>query len=359
MLMIGVDPHKSSHTAVAVSALGELLGTLSVKANERGFFELLRWARGFDLELTFALEDGRHVTGALERFLLARGERVVRVPPKLMGRERRSGRERGKSDPIDALAVARAALREPGLPEARLAGPEREIRLLVDHREDLVRESNRDINRLRWQLHDLDPDLEPPIRAFRSERTLKRLAGRLARLEQTVQVGIARELLRQIRARLRRERELEREIARRAAEQAPELLEIPGCAGLTAAKLVGELGGIERFGSEAKLAMHAGIAPLDASSGRQRRHRLNRSGNRQLNCAVHRIAVTQGRTHPPAREFLARKEAEGKGRKEALRCLKRQLVRVLWRTLRPTESFDVDPSKTPTTSTPAIAAGLT
>jgi transposase len=359
MLMIGVDPHKSSHTAVAVSALGELLGTKTVKANEQGFFELLRWARGLGGEITFALEDGRHVTGALERFLLARGERVLRVPPKLMARDRRHARSYGKSDPIDALAVARAALREPELPEARLSGPEREIRLLVDHREDLVRESNRDICRLRWQLHDLDPELEPGPRAFRSERTLRRLAGRLARRRQTVQVEISRELLRQIRARLRRERELEREIARRVAEQAPELLEIPGCAALTAGKLIGELGGIDRFRSEAKLAMHAGIAPLDASSGRQRRHRLNRSGNRQLNCAIHRIAVTQSRTHHPARQFLARKAAEGKGRREALRCLKRQLVRVVWRTLRPTESIDAGPAKMKTTSPPAMAAGLT
>jgi transposase len=359
MLMIGVDPHKSSHTAVAVSALGELLGTKTVKANEQGFFSLLRWARGLGEELTCALEDGRHVTGRLERFLLARGERVLRVPPKLMGRERRHARAYGKSDPIDALAVARAALRERNLPEARLAGPEREIRLLVDHREDLVRESNRDIQRLRWTLHDLDHDLEPPPRAFRSERTLKRLGERLRRLEQTAQVRIAREQLGAIRSRLRRERELEREIAVLVRAHAPELLEIPGCGALTAAKLIGELGGIERFGSEAKLAMHAGIAPLDASSGRQRRHRLNRSGNRQLNCAVHRIAVTQGRDHQPAREFLARKEAEGKGRKEALRSLKRQLVRVIWKTLRPREILDADPRKMHWTSTPALAAGLT
>lgn len=359
MLMIGVDPHKASHTAVAVSALGELLGGRTVRANEQGFFELLRWARGLGSEITFALEDGRHVTGRLERFLLARGERVLRVPPKLMARDRRHARERGKSDPIDATAVARAALRDPELPEARLAGPEREIRLLVDHREDLVRESNRDINRLRWALHDLDPELEPPPRAFRSERTLKRLAGRLRRREPTVQVEIARELLRQIGARLRRERELEREIARRVAGHAPELLAIPGCGVLTAAKLVGELGGIERFGSEAKLAMHAGIAPLDASSGRQRRHRLNRSGNRQLNCAFHRIAVTQAREHEPAQKLLERKRSEGKTSREALRSLKRQLVRVVWRTLRPAESLATNSPNMQETRPPALAAGLT
>lgn len=358
MLMIGVDPHKASHTAVAVSALGELLGTKTVKANAEGFFELLRWARGLGDELTFALEDGRHVTGRLERFLLARGERVLRVPPKLMGRERRSGRERGKSDPIDGLAVARAALREPDLPEARLAGPEREIRLLVDHREDLVREATRDINRLRWILHDLDPELEPPARAFRSERTLKRLGERLRRRQRTAEVRIAREQLARIRSRLRSARELEREIAALISGHAPELLEIHGCGPLTAAKLVGELAGIDRFRSEAKLAMHAGIAPLDASSGRQRRHRLNRYGNRQLNAAVHRIAITQAASYLPAREFLARKRAEGKGKKEALRSLKRHLVRVLWRTLRGAESLDAEFTGSPA-SPPITALALT
>lgn len=358
MLMIGVDPHKRTHTAVAVSELGELVDERTVRAEERGYFELVRWARGRGEELCFALEDGRHVTGGLERFLLARGERVLRVPPKLMGRERRSGRERGKSDPIDALAVARAALREPDLPEARLAGPERELRLLVDHREDLVRESNRDIQRLRWTLHDIDPDLEPPARAFRSERTLKRLAGRLARREQTVEVEVAREQLRSISARLRRERELEREIARRVAELAPELLEIPGCGALSAAKLLGEIGGVDRFRSEGKLAMHAGIAPLDASSGRQRRHRLNRTGNRQLNSAVHRIAVTQARIHEPARELLARKRAEGKTKREALRVLKRHLIRSIYRTLTPMQTERAVTSTT-TTPGPITAPALT
>lgn len=358
MLMIGVDPHKASHTAVAVSALGELLGTLTVKANEQGFFELLRWARGLGDKISFALEDGRHVTGRLERFLLARGERVIRVPPKLMAGQRRSARERGKSDPIDAIAVARAALREPDLPEARLAGPEREIRLLVDHREDLVRESNRDIQRLRWTLHDLDADLEPPARAFRSKRTLKRLSERLRRREQTVPVRIAREQLRQIGARLRRERELEREIAALVRDLAPELLEIHGCGPLNAAKIVGELGGVDRFRSEAKLAMHAGIAPLDASSGRQRRHRLNRTGNRQLNCAVHRIAATQARDHAPAQELLARRQADGKSKREALRILKRHLVRVIYRTLNSLEAEKIT-SSTTTEAVPIEAPALT
>ena len=119
--------------------------------------------------------------------------------------------------------------------------------------------------------------------------------------------------------------------------QAPQLLELPGCGTLTAAKLIAETAGAARFASDAKLARLAGIAPIPASSGNRTRLRLDRGGNRQLNCAVHRIAVTQGRIHAPAREFLARKRAEGKSNREALRCLKRHLIRRVWQLLNDSE----------------------
>ena len=342
MIVIGIDPHKQTHTAVAVEAsTGELVDELTVPARKGGHERLLDWARALHGERRFALEDCRHVSGSLERLLLARGETVVRVPPKLMAGTRRSARERGKSDAIDAAAVARAALREPGLPPARLEGATREIRLLLDHREDLVAERTRIQQRLRWHLHDLDPALEIPAGALDRQVWLKRLSRRLARLEQTVQVRICRELVSRCGELARRADELERELASLIGQQAPALLELPGCGVLTAAKLVAETAGVERFRSDSKLALHAGAAPLDASSGRQQRHRLNRSGNRQLNCALHRIAVTQGRHHPPARAYLERKQAEGKSRREALRCLKRHLARTVYNTLRTTTSTTI------------------
>ena len=334
MIVIGIDPHKQTDTAVAVDgSTGELLGELTVPARVAGYERLLEWARALAAGRRFALEDCRHVSGSLERWLLARGETVVRVPPKLMAGMRRSARAGGKSDAIDAAAVARAALREPGLPLARLEGATREVRLLLDHREDLVAERTRIQQRLRWHLHDLDAELEIPAGALDRHVWLQRLGRRLARLEQTVQVRICRELVGRCRELARRASELEQEIAQLVKRQAPALLELPGCGTLTAAKLLAETGGIERFDSDAKLARHAGVAPLDASSGRQQRHRLNRSGNRQLNCALHRIAITQGRTYPPARTYLERKQAEGKSRREALRCLKRHLARTIYRTL--------------------------
>jgi transposase len=341
MIVIGADTHKHSHTVGAVDgATGRVLADRTVSAKRRSFEDLLAWGRGVGADRVWAIEDCRHVSGALERFLLRRGERVVRVAPKLMADTRRSARERGKSDVIDAVAIARAALREglDTLPIAQLAGPERDVRLLVDHRERLVAQRTALINDLRWHLHDLSPELEIPPRALIAGRWQERVAGRLARAEQTAQVRIARDELRRIRELTRSIDALERELAGLVAELAPRLLAERGCGVLTAAKLIGEIAGIGRFATDAKLARLAGSAPIPASSGRTDRHRLDTGGNRQLNCALHRLAVTKGRLDPDTAAYLARKQADGKSRREALRCLKRHLARRVWHLLQPPPS---------------------
>jgi transposase len=197
----------------------------------------------------------------------------------------------------------------------------------------LVAERTRIQNRLRWHLLELLPELELPAGGLDRRCWLERVGRRLARLEQSVQVRIARGLVRRSAELTRRTGALERELEALVRAEAAPLLELPGCGVLTAAKLVADTAGVGRFAGDARLAMHAGAAPLDASSGRQRRHRLNRSGNRQLNCALHRLALNQGRWHPAARGYLARKQAEGKTRREALRCLKRHLARTVYKTL--------------------------
>jgi transposase len=336
MIVIGTDTHNRTHTCGAVFAqTGQLAGELTATAREPGFRELLSWGRSLDEERIWAIEDCRHVSGSLERFLVAAGERVVRVPPKLMGQSRRRERSSGKSDPIDALSIARAALREgpETLPAAHLDESALQIKLLLAHREDLVKARSEDQCRLRWHLHDLWPELEIPAGALDRIVWLDRLARKLARAKQGTRVQIARELLNEIRRRTRRAAELQREIGGLVKAKAPELLELEGCGPLTAAKLIAETTGVERLASDAKFARLAGVAPIPASSGLRVRHRLDRGGNRQLNCALHRIAVTQGRCHAPAREFLAKKQAEGKSRLEALRCLKRHLARRVWRLL--------------------------
>jgi len=330
MIVVGVDVHKASLTAVAVDEVGRPVAEQTVADGEM----LLNWAASLSEERLWALEDCRQLTRQLERTLMNAGEQLVRVPPKLMAPSRRAGRIRGKSDPIDALAVARAALREPRLDHPRV-GEERlrELKLLVDHRDDLVDERRRAQQRLRWHLHELDPTLAIPAGALDRAVWLDRLARRLARQERTVLVRIARELVGRCRSLTRTILELDRELQGRIEKTAPTLLALPGCGALSAAKLLGEIGPIERFQSDAQLARHAGVAPLEASSGKHRRHRLDRGGNRQLNCALHRIAITQARMHQPARAYLARKQADGKSRREALRCLKRQLARTVYTTL--------------------------
>lgn len=336
MIVIGADTHKRTHTCGAVFAgTGGLAGKLTAPARESGFLELLGWGRGLDAQRIWAIEDCRHVSGSFERFLLSSGERVVRVPPMLMGQSRRAERERGKSDPIDALAIARAALREgpENLPGAHLDEAALRVKLLLDHREDLVKARSEDQQRLRWHLHDLFPEFEVPLGGLDRFLWLDRIARKLSRAEKSTRAQIARELVAEIRRRTRRANQLETEIRSLVKAQAPQLLELEGCGALTAAKLIAETAGARRLASDAKFARLAGVAPIPASSGKRVRHRLDRGGNRQLNCALHRIAVTQGRVHAPAREFLARKQAEGKSRMEALRCLKRHLARRVWRLL--------------------------
>jgi transposase len=332
MIVIGVDVHKHSLTAVAVDEAGRLL---EERTQACGDSSLLSWAAGLGCERLWALEDCRHVTGVVERLLLAAGEELVRVPPKLTGIARRGGRERGKSDAIDALAVARVALRDPDLARPR-AGEERyrELKLLVVYRDDLIDERRRAQQRLRWHLHQIDASFVVPAGALDRTVWLERVGRWLSRRPRVVQVRLARDLVARCRSLSRMILELDRELETLSAQMAPALLQLPGCGGLTAAKLLAEIGPIERFASDAQLARHGGVAPLQASSGKSQRHRLDRGGNRQLNCALHRIAITQGRVHPPARAYLERKQAEGKSRREALRCLKRQLARTVFNTLK-------------------------
>jgi transposase len=346
MIVIGSDPHKRSYSFAAVGAgTGELRSSETVKATGAGHERLLRWGRELDEERVWAIEDCRHVSGKLERFLLAHGEQVVRVPPHLMAGRRRGLRQPGKSDPIDALAVARAALEEgvATLPVARLDGPAREIKLLLDHRDDLVGERTRIACRLRWLLHDRWPEFELPKRCLDHAVWLDRVARRLARAPQEPDVRVMRSQVRRLREITREARELEDQLSSLVAAQQPALLELPGVGPLTAAKLIAEIAGIERFATPAKLARLAGIAPIPASSGNSTRVRLHRGGNRQLNAAVHRVAITQLRVHQPAKDYIARKAAEGKSTREAVRCLKRHLIRTIYTTMTPSPTAVTQP----------------
>jgi transposase len=355
VIVVGVDAHMQTHTAAAINGLtARFLAEHTVPARAAGFERLLAWARELDDERVWAIEDVRNLSGGLERFLLAQGERVYRVPPKLMAGQRKSARQYGKSDRIDATVIARAVLREERLQPACLPDPaQQQIKLLCEQREHLLQQANCAQRRLRWLLHDLDPDLQPPGRTLHQRVVLERLSRRLARAPQSIQVRMCRELIIDIRALTRRCEQLHSELAPLVRSYAPALLGICGVATLTAAKLISEIDDVTRFQNDAQLAMYGGVAPLDASSGQQRRHRLNRTGNRQLNRALYLIAVTQVRVHTPARDYVTRRVAEGKSKKEAIRALKRYIARHIFRIL----LADAARTKHPPIATPTAPLG--
>ena len=327
MVVLGTDAHKRSHTVMAVDEVGAEIATLTVPATPAGHLRLVKWAAQFTVR-RWAIEDCRALSRRLEGDLLAAGERVVRVPPKLMAGVRRSARTPGKSDPIDALAVARAALREPDLPVARLDGPSREVRLLVDYRESLVRDRTAAQNRLRWRLHELEPGYDPPAGSLNRYKTLAAI-DELLDSHHSVVADLARREVTRIRELTRETNQLERDITVLVATLAPSLLAVAGCGALSAGKLVGEAADISRFKSRDAYAMWAGTALIPVWSANNQRFRLNR----QTNAALHRIAITQMRMHPDAKAFITRRLANGSTKREALRLLKRRLANVVYRTL--------------------------
>lgn len=331
MVVVGADVHKRTHTFVAVDAVGRELGHKTVKATTDGHQAAIRWARKeLGTEIVWAIEDCRHLSARLERDLLSAGQAVVRVPPKMMAEQRRIARTRGKSDPIDAAAVARAALREPDLPVATHDEASRELKLLVDRRDDLVKHRTATINRLLWRVHEINPDWAPPKASLDRQVHQRRLADRLATVA-GILAELARDELGEVVELTVKINQLEQRLVTVTAQAAPSLLAMPGAGVLTAAKIVGESAGVARFKSEAAFARHAGIAPIPVWSGNTAgRVRLTRSGNRQLNAAIHRIAVTQIRLDGLGRAYYEKKKAEGMSTPEALRCLKRRLARIVF-----------------------------
>jgi transposase len=231
------------------------------------------------------------------------------------------------------LAVARAVLREPDLPAASHDEVSRELKLLVDRREDLVGQRTSTINRLLWRVHELDPTRAPKARSLDLAKHRRLLGDWLG-----TQPGLVAELARDELADITRLTEQINALAKRIGERvrvvAPALLAMPGCGELTAAKIVGEAAGITRFKSEAAFARHSGVAPVPVWSGNTAgRVRMTRSGNRQLNAALHRIAVTQIRLDGLGQAYYRHRQAEGDSTTEALRCLKRRLARIVFKHL--------------------------
>jgi transposase len=332
MIVIGADTHKGSHALAAVDeGTGRVRGGREIKADDAGHLAAVRWARGLDEDRVWAIEDCRAVSRRLEQALLAAGERVVRVPPHRMGASRKGEREPGKSDEIDALAVARAVVKDgvEQFPVAYLDEQAMEIRLLNDHRDDLVAQRTRTVNRLRWHLLQLCPELERSVKrgAFNQSRVLDRVDRALRKLPASARVRVAREQIAQIRSLNRQAGQLEAELAELVKTHRPKLLAEQGCGPVTAAILIGHTAGVKQFRKHSSFGLQTGTAPIPCSSGQRTQHRLNRGGDRQLNHALHIIAITRAQRDPATKAYLERKEAEGKTTKGAIRSLKRHLAR--------------------------------
>jgi len=248
MIVIGADTHKRNHMLVAVDGLtGAARGQLAIPASDAGSLDALRFAVAVDEDRVWAIEDCRHVSARLERALLAAGERVIRVPAVMTGQTRKISRQAGKSDLIDARAVALAVVRD-GVDSFSIAFTDEhalEIRVLCDYRDQIITERTRMINRLRWHLVTIAPELEAQLgqAALKGPRVCARLSRQLARLTPSPQLRVARALLRRIIEIIREEHELLAELEGLINAHTPQLLAQPGCGTVTAAILIGHTAG--------------------------------------------------------------------------------------------------------------------
>ena len=332
--VVGVDPHRDSHALGVVEVRsGVVVFEASVAADGGGYAEALRVAeRHAPGRRAFAIEGTGSFGAGLTRFLVGRGEQVFEV-----GRLRRERLSGGKTDALDAVRAARSVLtrKRPALP--RSSGEREALRALMAAREGAVNAKRAGLCQLRDLLITTAEPLRSELRPLTRARLLSRLAATRPERRQDPELRGTMLALRAVARRVRQltaeERELAREIETLTRKLAPQLLDQPGVGPLLAAQVVISWSHSGRVANEAAFARLAGVAPIPASSGQTIRYRLDRSGDRQLNRALHLILVTRRRTHRPTIDYINRRIQEGKTHREANRCLKRYLARNLYRLL--------------------------
>jgi transposase len=332
VIVIGIDPHKASVTAAALSSASATLGHRRLATTARTGAHLISWAAEWPDRL-WAVEGAAGLGHGVAQQLVAAGERVVDVPARLAARARLlgSGSAR-KTDVTDAVSVASVAIHNPKLSAVAPEDHTVVLRLLSDRRDDVVSQRTRTMNRLQVLLRNLEPGGAPrQLSTTAATAFLARV--RPITLADQQRKSIARDLLDDLRRADRQLAALGKTIATEIAGSGTTLAEIHGVGSILAAKIIGHAGLVTRFESKSHFASYTGTAPVEASSGDIRRHRLNRAGNRQLNTALHTAAVVQARDAGPGREHYERKIAELKTPKEAQRSLKRQLANIVYRHL--------------------------
>jgi len=330
--VVGVDPHRDSHAIAVVEVVtGAVVFETTVAASSDGYADALRLvdAHAFGRR-AFAVEGSGSFGAGLTRFLASHGERVLEV--SRLRRERRSG---GKTDALDAVRAARSVLGQERPATPRAGGERQALQALVAAREGAVNAKCAGLAQLRDLLVTTPEPLRSELRQLTPAPLLRRLAATRPETRRDPELRGSLLALRSIARRVLQltaeERELTRQIEALTRKLAPQLLDQPGVGPHAAAQLVLSWSHPGRIRSEAAFARLAGTAPIPASSGQTVRYRLDRSGDRKLNRALHLILVTRKRTHPPTRTYIERRIQEGKTRREANRCLKRYLARNLYR----------------------------
>ena len=332
--IVGVDPHHDEHAVAVVEVVsGAVVFEATVVADSDGYADALRIAEEHAPgRRVFAVEGTGSFGAGMTRFLTGRGERVLEV-----GRLRRERRSGGKTDALDAIRAARSVLANPRPATPRAGGERQALQALVAAREGAVNAKRAGLCQLRDLLITTPKPLRSELRPLTRAQLLQRLAatrpdGRRAP-ELRGSLLALRSIARRVLQLTAEERELAREIETITRKLAPQLLDQPGVGPHAAAQLVLSWSHHGRISSEAAFARLAGAAPIPASSGQTIRYRLDRSGDRKLNRALHMILVTRKRTHPATIAYIERRIQEGKTRREATRCLKRYLARSLYRLL--------------------------
>ena len=323
--MIGVDPHKLTHTAVAIDDREEEVARIEVRASKRQVDQLRRWAAPFG-DRTWAIESASGLGYLLAQQLVAAGEEVLDVPPTLAARVRVLGTGRSdKNDPNDGRSVAVAALRSPALATVQAADHVAVLRLLAKRNLDLSRERNRVASRLHAMVAEVVAGgIANEINASGAEALLE--SARPATAVEAARVAMALEMVGDLRRLDGQLKDMKKRIADAVAASKTSLTELFGVGPIVACLVIGYSGDVARFANRDRYAAYNGTAPVEVSSGGRITHRLSRRGNRTLNYAIHMAALSQLRyPHSQGRAFFDRKVAEGKTNREALRALKRRL----------------------------------
>jgi transposase len=335
LITLGVDAHKAIHVAIAVDEAGRELGEWSGPNTPTAWASLARWAAAFGSDCWWGVEGAWGNGRGLAQYLLSLGFTVFEISPHWTTRLRRNNRRQGKSDRLDARAVARCVREEaPKLPLVHLEDDSVILDLLSTEREAAIAEATRLRNQIHALLSQIDPEYERHLPSLTSGAGLRALASYTSPAETQIQqhrAACVRRLAERLQMATAQANDVANQIRLLAKDRYEPLTRLCGVNLLTAGTLAGMLGPGPRFESEAQLAAYAGTSPLEASSSGLTRHRLNRGGNRRLNSVIYRIALTQAHFHPDARAYLERRVSEGKTRREAHRCLRRYIARAIWR----------------------------